>query len=528
MEGKHHLRCVNAAAHTSAQDDQATFAMNASASGSGRFVLHCMHAHCVGYDHLVFLKQMIEQGWLSVGDLTDPGYLAEQPEISAEGQVELTEHGVALAFAKRHGDDLRYCHTTGCWYRWDGVRWVRDETRRAFTWARNLVASLNRGAEFRIQAVTGKASFAAAVERFAQADEAIAVTREIWDRDPLLLGTPEGVVDLRTGDLRPAARDDYITRITAVAPSPTADCPTWLAFLREATGGDPALIGFLQRWFGYCLTGLTREHALLFVYGPGGNGKGVLLVTITGILGSYAVTAALDTFTAAKGDRHPTDLAMLAGARFVITTETEEGRGWAEARIKAMTGGDPVTARFMRQDFFTYVPAFKLTISGNHKPALRNVDDAARRRFNVVPFLHRPAAPDPQLTEKLCKEWPGILRWMIDGCLAWQRDGLQRPKAVLDATAEYFAEQDLLTQWVEECCETGAGFGETSGKLFASWRTFALDRSDEAHNAKWLGSMLERHGFRRAKDCAQFRGRGYLGIRLLPEPAAKPWNDPGA
>jgi putative DNA primase/helicase len=155
------------------------------------------------------------------------------------------------------------------------------------------------------------------------------------------------------------------------------------------------------------------------------------------------------------------------------------------------------------------------------------VDDAARRRFNVVPFLHRPDAPDPQLTEKLRGEWSGILRWMIDGCLAWQQDGLQRPKAVLDATAEYFAEQDLLTQWVEECCETGAGFGETSGKLFASWRAFALDRSDDAHNAKWLGSMLERQGYRRAKDCAQFRGRGYLGIRLLPEPASKPWNEPG-
>lgn len=524
-DGKHHLRCVNAGAHTSAADDHATFAMNASASGSGRFVLHCMHNHCAGHDHLAFLKQMIEQGWLSIGDLTNEAFLHDGSSASADGQVALTEHGVALAFAKRHGDDLRYCHTSGCWYRWEGARWVPDRTRKAFTWARHLVASLNHGAEFKTQAITGKASFAAAVERFAQADEALAVTRDIWDRDPLLLGTPEGVVDLRTGVLRPAARDDFITRITAVAPSPTADCPTWKAFLQQATGGDLLLSGFLQRWFGYCLTGLTREHALLFVYGPGGNGKGVLLVTITGILGGYAVTAALDTFTASKGDRHPTDLAMLAGGRFVITTETEEGRAWAEARIKAMTGGDPVTARFMRQDFFTYVPEFKLTISGNHKPTLRNVDDAARRRFNVVPFLQRPEKPNPLLTEQLRAEWPAILRWMIEGCLNWQRDGLMRPKAVLEATAEYFAEQDILTQWIEECCEVGAGFGETSGKLFGSWRAFAQDRSDDPHNAKWLGAMLERQGYRRAKDCAQFRGRGYLGIRLLPEPAATPWHE---
>jgi putative DNA primase/helicase len=524
VDGKHHLRCVNAAAHTTSDDDFATIAINASESTSGRFVLHCMHDHCAGRGHLTFLKQMIEQRWLSISDLKHPDFLVE---ASAAAASELTEHGVALAFAQRHRDDLRYCHTIGKWYVWNGNHWARNTTKVAFAWARALAASLNRTADFKTRAITGKAAFAAAVERFAQADEAFAVTAEIWDADPLLLGTPDGVVDLRTGAMRPGARTDYITRITLVAPAATADCPTFLAFLHQATGGDRALIAFLQRWFGYCLTGITREHALLFVYGPGGNGKGVLLVTVSGIMGAYAVTAALDTFTASKGEKHSTDLAMLSGARLVMTTETEEGHAWAEARIKTLTGGDPVTARFMRQDFFTYLPSFKLTISGNHKPALRNVDDAARRRFNVVPFLHRPAAPDPQLTEKLRGEWPGILRWMIDGCLAWQQDGLQRPKAVLDATAEYFAEQDLLTQWVEECCETGAGFGETSGKLFASWRAFALDRSDDAHNAKWLGSMLERQGYRRAKDCAQFRGRGYLGIRLLPERASKPWNEPG-
>ncbi|MEO3476016.1 phage/plasmid primase, P4 family [Roseomonas sp. CAU 1739] len=528
LDHKHHLSCVNAAAHTTADDDQATFVMNASQSEKGWFLHHCRHNHCDGREHLLFLKQMLEQQWLQIEDLTDPQFLCEPRDVTPDGSAELTEHGVAVVFVERHQDDLRYCHTSGSWYLWTGTHWAVNRTRLAFSWARRLTASLNRTSDFKTQAITGKASFAAAVERFAQADEALAVTSDFWDQDPLLLGTPGGVVDLRTGLLRSAARTDYIARITAVAPSAAADCPHWLAFLDQATGGDAALAAFLQRWFGYCLTGITREHALLFVYGPGGNGKGVLLVTIAGILGAYAVTAALDTFTASKGERHPTDLAMLAGARLVMTTETEEGRAWAEARIKAMTGGDPVTARFMRQDFFTYMPAFKLTISGNHKPALRSVDDAAWRRFNVVPFVHRPAAPDPQLSDKLRAEWPGILRWMIDGCLAWQRDGLARPKAVLDATAEYFAEQDVLAQWIEECCEIGTGFGETSSKLFASWRAFAQGRSDEPHNAKWLGAMLERQGHRRAKDCAMFRGRGYVGIRLLPEPAAKPWNETDA
>ena len=520
---KCHIRCVNDEAHTQSGADAATIVINASDSTSkSGFVYHCRHAHCDGQDRLLFLKQMLEQGWLHVMDLTDLRFLAD-----VEGDVELSEHGVALRFAALRQDTLRYCHTAGAWYIWTETHWAKNETRLAFHWARQLTASLNADAEFKTRMLTGKAAFAGAVERFAAADEALAVTAAAWDPDPWLLGTPGGVVELRTGCLRPAQRSDMLTKIAAVTPVPSIDCPNWLAFLADATGQDQELIRFLQRWFGYCLTGITNEHALLFVYGPGGNGKGVLLVTIAGILAAYAATAAMDTFAASQGDRHPTDLAMLRGARLVMTTETEEGRAWAEARIKALTGGDPITARFMRQDFFTFTPAFKLTISGNHKPALRNVDDAARRRFNVVPFVQKPTKPDPELPEKLKAEWPGILRWMIEGCLAWQRDGLARPQSVLDATAEYFAEQDVLAQWVEECCELDKQFGTTSGELFGSWRTFALSRAEEPRNAKWFATMLERQGFRRGKDCQQFRGRGFLGLRVTPETAAKHWQDRG-
>jgi putative DNA primase/helicase len=438
----------------------------------------------------------------------------------------VTEDSVAAAFVEHHQDSLRFCHHAGKWYRWTGAVWQREETRLAFDWARNLARQCAAASgEGKAITAAGKAAFASGVERFVQADRAFAVNSAAWDRDPWLLGTPEGTVDLRTGELRPARQEDLISRSTAVAPAPQAQCPTWLAFLQQACAGDQDLIGFLRRWFGYCLTGVTQEHALLFVYGPGGNGKGVLLVTMAGILGAYATNAAMDTFTASQGDRHPTDLAMLHGARMVMTTETEEGRAWAEARIKTLTGGDPVTARFMRQDFFIFTPAFKLTISGNHKPALRNVDDAARRRFNVVPFLHKPPRPDPTLPDKLRAEWPGILRWMIEGCLAWQRDGLQRPKAVLDATAEYFAEQDVLAQWVEECCNQGKDLGDTSASLFSSWRSYAQSRADEPHNAKWFATMLERQGFQRVKDCQLFRGRGFLGIRVKPEAVPQHWQD---
>jgi putative DNA primase/helicase len=192
---------------------------------------------------------------------------------------------------------------------------------------------------------------------------------------------------------------------------------------REGSRATWGSFPFYRSAKNYSLTGTTREHALLFIYGPGGNDKSVLLNTVSGILGDYCRTAPMDTFTASPGDRHPTDLAMLRGARLVTATETEEGRAWAESRIKQMTGGDPISARFMRQDFFTFTPQFKLTITGNHKPVLRNVDEANRRRFKTGPFLHTPPQPDRELEIKLRAEWPGILEWMVEGCLDWQKNG---------------------------------------------------------------------------------------------------------
>src|SRR4051812_40017420 len=177
----------------------------------------------------------------------------------------------------------------------------------------------------------------------------------------------------------------------------------------------------MQRVVGYSLTGITREHAMFFAYGTGGNGKSVMLDTVAGIMGDYHTTAPIDTFTVSMGDRHPTEVADLVGARLVTAIETEQGRAWAEARIKMLTGGDRVKARFMRQDFFEFRPQFKLMVAGNHQPVLRVVDEAIKRRFNLLPFeVTMPTAErDPDLTEKLKAEWPAILRWSLDGCLAW-------------------------------------------------------------------------------------------------------------
>ena len=444
-------------------------------------------------------------------------------------ELEPTEDAVAQAFALRYRQTLRYDHTSGLWHEWDGASWRPERTRLAFEWARKLCREVADAKDynFGIRSTLAKAVTAGAVERFAQSDRAFAVTSEIWDADPYLLGTPGGTLDLRTGAVRRASSNDFITRLTAVAPAETAACPRWLAFLDDATGGDADLIRFLRSWCGYALTGTVQEHALLFIYGPGGNGKSVFLNTISNLLGDYAKVAAMETFTAASGDRHPTDLAMLAGARMVSVSETEEGAPWAETRIKQLTGGDPISARFMRRDFFTYLPAFKLTIVGNHQPQLRNVDDAARRRFNVVPFTRKPAQPDRDLEAKLRAEWPAILRWSIDGALEWQRAGLVRPTAVKAATADYFSEQDSVAQWLEEQCETGGRhLSETVGALFESWRTFALANGEKPGTAKWISQTLARHGFEAVKNTPGFPGRrGFLRIAVKRPDLAGQWQN---
>jgi putative DNA primase/helicase len=424
----------------------------------------------------------------------------------------ITEDSAALAFAARHHEQLRFDHDRGKWFSWTGTYWRLERTKLAFAWARDLARDLAQSQAVKVRAVCGKTTFAAGVERFAQADRGFAVTSDLWDPDHYLLGCPEGTVDLRTGLMRAPVAEDFITKITAISPATTADCPLWMRFLHEATAGSDELVEYLRRFCGYLLTGETREHALMFIYGPGGNGKSVFLNTVSAILGDYGCVAGMETFTTSSGDRHPTDLAMLHSARLVCATETEEGRAWAESRIKQLTGGDPISARFMRQDFFTYRPAFKLVFIGNHKPGLRNVDDAARRRFNIVPFVHKPETPDQHLEHKLQAESPQILRWMIDGCLAWQKDGLTRPQVVIDATEEYFSEQDLVRQWVEECCEIGRAYTDTSANLFKTWKEYAIASGEKPGTKTWLTqSLIKLPGVRRSRTN---RARSLDGIRL--------------
>ena len=436
------------------------------------------------------------------------------PDVWTDAAPAFSEEAIAIDFANRHADDLRYVARWNQWFCWDGTCWREDQTRKVFSIARGLCRELaltvNKSSESKRVA---SAKTRAAVVSLAGEDYRLAATTEQWDASPWLLNTPGGVVDLRTGATRAHCADDYMTKRTAVAPA--GDCPRWKAFMGEITGGDEALQRFLQRWCGYVLTGSTREHAMGFGFGVGANGKSVFTNAITSILADYATTAPIETFTVTNTEQHPTELARLRGARLVVATETEEGRRWAESKVKMLTGGDRTAARFMRQDFFEYTPQFKLWIVGNHKPGLRSVNEAIRRRFLLVPFdvVIPPADRDADLAGKLKDEWPGILQWMVEGTIAWQRDGLAAPATVTNATEAYLEGEDAIALWLDECTVPDANAWENSSDLFQSWKVWSEAAGEYTGNQRRFSQNLETKGLipERRK-----LGRGYRGRRLRP------------
>jgi putative DNA primase/helicase len=431
------------------------------------------------------------------------------PDDDQRREIELTEDYVADAFVERFGEKIRFDHTAGHWYCSNGVHWKKDHTNFVFDIVRQHCREL-RGSDKRMasrRAVEG-------TEIMARRDRRVAVTSDVWDSDPFVLGTPGGYVDLLTGELMRPDPGLMISRVTSVSPADkAASSPHFTKFLDQATAGDAGLMRFLQQFLGYCLTGVTNEQVLLFVYGPGGNGKSQLQKVVAEIMGAYAKTAAMDTFTASRHQRHLTEIAMLDGARFVGMSETEKGQSWSQARINQLTGGDPVTANFMRQDLFTFVPKFKLMVVGNHKPQLGTVNDAARRRFLIVPFLYKPHKPDKALGAKLREEYPAILRWMIDGCLDWQANGFVLPDIVKQATSDYFEDEDIFGRWIVEKCECGPGVKGKAAALYECWKEFALANGEEPGTSKAFAETLSNRGFKKMKSC----GVKYLGIAPLSE-----------
>ena len=438
---------------------------------------------------------------------------------SPDNVIRLAEHKgafagedqTALAFAEQHANRLRYVAMWGKWLRFDDVRWTHDDTLHVF----DLVRQISRDGPG-----STSAKAVAAVERLARCDRRLAATIAQWDAQPWLLtsdGETAVTLDLRTGDSRTPDALDYITKKTACAVAPFGtQHPLWSTFLARVTDGNGELQQFLQRYVGYCLAGLTTEHVFVFAYGTGANGKSTFVNTIAGMFGDYATVADMSTFIASAGERHPTDLAKLAGARLVVAQETQKGRRWDETKVKAITGGDRITARFMRQDFFDFTPAFKLFVAGNHKPRLTSVDEAMRRRLLLVPFTVQipPAERDADLPRKLQAEWPAILRWCVNGCLQWQQAGLAPPAVVRDATDSYFAEQDTLQQWLEDCTEDGGALAFTRlSELFASWKSWCEERNLRPGTSTTLSDLLAAKNYARKRE-PHTGHRGFAGVSL--------------
>jgi putative DNA primase/helicase len=258
------------------------------------------------------------------------------------------------------------------------------------------------------------------------------------------------------------------------------------------------------------------EHVFCFFFGTGRNGKGTFVRTAIGVMGDYANTSPIEAFLESKYDRHPTEFARLRKIRLTVAQETPKGQAWDEAKIKNTTGGDPITARFMRQDFFDYDPTHKLIIAGNHKPKLKVVDEAIRARLRLIPFIVTipEAERDPELTEELKAEWPSVLRWMIDGCLDWQANGLGVPLIVREASDDYFHAQDAFAHWLDDCCERRQLAKTGSSALFASWEAWATAHGIDVGSERAFAFALQDRGWTHKRT---ERGRVFRDLILKPK-----------
>ena len=460
---------------------------------------------------------------LQMHDVAD----AAEPVVSSDESVWGTEDALALAFTRRYHRDWRYVAGWGRWLVWDGHRWRTEDTLAATDLIRSVCRQTAvRADNPKVAAKLASSGTVSGVERLARADRRHAATTDEWDADPWLLNTPGGVVDLRTGRKRSHERADRMTKITTATPG--GDCPTWWQFIDEVTGGDKELQAYLQRMVGYALTGSTQEHALFFLYGTGANGKSVFVNTLATILGDYATNAPMDTFMEMRTDRHPTDMAGLRGARFVAAIETEQGRRWAESKVKHLTGGDKISARFMRQDFFEFFPQFKLFVAGNHKPAIRNIDEAMKRRLHLIPFTITvpPERRDKHLQQKLLAERDGILAWAVQGCLDWQRHGrLDPPQRVVEATEEYFEAEDALGRWLDERCVREPNAKSLTAELFNDWKQWAEAAGEFIGAQRRFSDLLITRGLEKWRNGMGVRGFQGIGLKHPPTPTYTPYAD---
>lgn len=438
------------------------------------------------------------------------------------GAFNLTDVGNAQRLTLQHGDDLRFCFRLRKWFIFNGTVWRPDEGEQIIQRAKDSVRTLDLEAteiadEKKRQntrswatASESEKRLKAAVE-LAKSEPGVPVTVEELDADPWLLGVRNGVVDLRAGELREARRGDLITKQATVDYDPAATCPTWRTFLEQIIP-DGTTRGFVQRALGYSLTGDVREQCLFILYGTGANGKTTAISTVQTILGDYAKQTGAETWMAKDRGGASNDVARLRGARFVPTVEVEDGQRLAESLVKQITGQDTVAARFLYAEFFEFRPSFKIWLATNHKPIIRGDDAAIWRRIKLIPFTVTlaPEKQDKDLPAKLLAEAPGILNWMIAGCLEWQRVGLQEPEQVLAATADYRIEMDTVSQFISDECELGPTFSEAASELYRRYQTWCEASGVRYMSKNRFGRRLTERGI--ALQEARYSRR--LGVQL--------------
>jgi putative DNA primase/helicase len=458
-----------------------------------------------------------------------------EPPPRVAGGFSMSDLGNARRLVALHGRDLLYSHLSKKWLIWNGKQWAVDNSGEVERRAKGTVAEIYReaadAADLKTREQLGKWALACedskriiAMMRLAQSEPGIPVSPAQFDAEPWLLNCNNGTLDLRSGELRPHDPADLLTCLVPVDYLPDAPCEQWEKFLyqimlfEERPDIAVEMVHFLQRALGYSLTGDCREQCLFLMWGSGANGKSTLVNIISRILGSYWRNTPTETLLARnKGGEIPSDLARLDGPRFVTAKEIDQGRRLSESLVKELTGQDPISARFLYGEYFDYIPQFKLWISSNNKPEIRGADNAIWRRVMFIRFLLElsKAERDEELPEKLWAEAPGILAWLVKGCLWWQAEGLNPPEEVLEATAEYRAEMDRLMDFLTDRCLTGMGFSATAKELYEAYRSWCEDQGlteKERLKQRSLGLHLKAKGFRAGKTGAGVRC--WLGLCL--------------
>lgn len=432
--------------------------------------------------------------------------------------------GNAERFVDLFGENVRYCYTEKKWYFYNSMRWSVDNLGVILRMADKCVEAMKAEAKLYLQAdEESGGDMAKAFEKHMKSSRSNkskkAMLNEIehhlpilplqMDRYKMALNTPSGIINLKNGDVKAHNPEYYFTKITSVDCAEAADCPRWLAFLDDIFAGDKDLIRYIQKAVGYSLTGSTAEQCAFFLYGTGRNGKSTFIDVIRDVFGDYAANIQPETIMVKSSQSNAinSDIARLKGARLVTSVEPNEGVRLNEGLLKQLTGDDTVTARKLYSEEFEFKPEFKLWMATNHKPIIRGTDTGIWRRIHMIPFdVQIPEDKvDKNLTHKLKAEMTGIFKWCIDGCLMWQREGLQMPAAVLKSVREYRREMDVISAFIEDKC-TLEGTVQAS-TLYAAYVSWADSNNEYCmSNTKFSTELAKRFEKVRGKNYNFFNG----------------------